>query len=304
MRTEHKEPASKIEVCCSLLGHSRQAYYGGKKHVEKKALQEELIAQRVIAERKIQKRLGGRKLFIKMHDFLQEQRIKIGRDTFFSVLEKHHLLLRRRNRKVMTTNSRHCFKKYPNLIREFEPIFPNQLWVADITYIRIGAGFGYLSLITDGYSRKIVGFCLSRDYTAKGCIAALKMGLDNNKNIGQLIHHSDRGTQYCCHEYVALLNHYGVKISMTEKKDPLENAIAERLNGILKMELLEEIFPSFEVAKLAIAEAVNIYNNHRPHSSISNYYPEQAHTLYGVELKRLWKNYYKPLKKEVEIQAP
>jgi putative transposase len=303
MRIEHKEPARKIDTCCSLLGYTRQAYYQGKKQEEKQALQEGLLIQRVLAERKIQKRLGARKLFFKMQDFMKEHAIDIGRDAFFSVLGKHGLLLRIRKRKAITTNSYHWFKRYPNLIRELVPISPNQLWVADITYIVIGNGFGYLSLITDAFSHKIVGYYLSRDLSAKGCITALKMGLNRNRNTEKLIHHSDRGMQYCCHEYVELLQQGEIKISMTENGNPLENAIAERVNGILKEELLEQIYPCFDTAKQAVAEAVSIYNHHRPHGSISNYTPHEAHSLEGIQTKRLWKNYYKPKIKEVEIQT-
>jgi putative transposase len=303
MRTERKNPAYKIDTCCSLLGYSRQAYYQGKKHREKRALQEELIIQRVLAERKIQKRLGTRKLYFKMKEFMQEHAMGVGRDAFFSILGRHGLLITRRRVKVFTTNSRHWFKRYPNLIKEYVPLLPNQLWVSDITYIAIGKGFGYLSLITDACSRKIVGYHLSRDLSAKGCIAALKMALNNNKSIQNLIHHSDRGMQYCCNEYVQRLNNAKVRISMTENGNPLENAMAERVNGILKQELLEPSYPTFEMARQAVAEAVSIYNHHRPHGSISNYTPHEAHHVEGIDAKRLWKNYHKLKTKEVEIQT-
>jgi putative transposase len=303
MRIEHKSTAQKIDTCCSLLGYTRQAYYQSKRHEEKRVLYEELLIQKVLTERTIQKRLGGRKLFFLLQDFMKEHGITQGRDAFFSLLSGHGLLIRRRKRKAITTNSNHRFKKYPNLIREFVPVLPHQLWVSDITYIVIGKGFGYLSLITDAYSRKIVGFYLSRDLSAKGCIAALKMGLDSNRDFKNLIHHSDRGMQYCCHEYVKLLQGREIKISMTENGDPLENAIAERVNGILKEELLEPAYPCFDSAKQAVAEAVCIYNHHRPHSSVSNYTPQEAHYLEDIQIKRLWKSYYKLKKKEGQIQV-
>jgi len=303
MSIERKRPALKIDTCCSLLGYSRQAYYQGNKHHEKRALQEDILIQRVLAERKIQKRLGTRKLYFKLKGFMQEHKMDVGRDIFFSILRRHGLLIRRRKVKIFTTNSRHWFKRYPNLIREYVPLLPNQLWVSDITYIAIGKGFGYLSLMTDACSRKIVGYHLSRDLSAKGCINALKMGLTNNRNIQNLIHHSDRGMQYCCNEYVQILNNWKIRISMTENGNPLENAIAERMNGILKQELLEQSYPSFETARQAVAEAVSIYNHHRPHGSISNYTPHEAHHKEGIELKHLWKNYYKTKTKEVEIQT-
>jgi putative transposase len=294
MRLEQHQPTRQIGVSCSLLGYSRQAFYQFKKQSEVQALQEELIVQQVIEERKIMKRLGGRKLLLRLRGFLQQHAIGIGRDAFFDLLRRHGLLVRKRKKRVVTTHSNHWLRKYPNLAKEFIPIAPNQLWVADITYLVLENGFAYLSLITDAFSHKIVGFFLSRDLSAHGCCQALIMALKNNPNINGLIHHSDRGVQYCSDQYVNLLNAYQIKISMTENGDPLENALAERMNGILKDELLEECYPTFEVAQQAIAVAISTYNHLRPHGSISNYTPIQAHTLTGLVLKRTWKNYYKP----------
>lgn len=212
-------------------------------------------------------------------------------------------MIRIRRRKAITTDSNHPYRKYPNLIKEFIPIAPNQLWVSDITYIIIGNGFGYLSLITDAFSRKIVGFCLHKTLAAQGTIIALKQALKNNPNTKGLIHHSDRGVQYCCYEYVEILQKNRIKISMTEKGDPLENPIAERVNGILKTELLEEAYYSFEQAKEGIAVAISTYNHLRPHNSIGDLTPFEVHSLNGtVKPKRLWKNYYKPKSKEVQME--
>ena len=235
-----------------------------------------------------------------MNSFLHQHAIGMGRDAFFDVLRAYGLLVRIRKRKAKTTDSNHPYRKYPNLIKEFIPIAPNQLWVCDITYIVMGDGFGYLSLITDAYSRKIVGFCLHKTLSAQGTIAALKQALKNNPNTKGLIHHSDRGVQYCCHEYVEILQSKHIKISMTENGDPLENAIAERVNGILKTELLKERFHSFAEAQEAIAIAISTYNHLRPHNSIGNLTPFEAHSLNRSVLpKRLWKNYYQPKQKEV-----
>lgn len=287
-----------IQTLCSLLGYSRQAFYKFVKHAEKEALQHDLILQEVLRIRKTLKRLGTRKLLFKMEGFMREQHIEIGRDAMFDLLATHKLLIRKRKRRVpVTTFSDHWMRKYPNLIIDFIPTAPNQLWVSDITYITLKDDFAYLSLITDAYSRKIVGFYLSETLSADGCIKALLMALKNNPQLGRLIHHSDRGSQYCCADYVSILDKHFVKISMTQSGDPLENAIAERVNGILKDELLEKIYINYQEAKQAIAAAISIYNYQRPHSSIDMLTPIEAHLREG-ELKRRWKNYYSK-KKEV-----
>jgi putative transposase len=213
-----------------------------------------------------------------MQQFLVAHSFEIGRDAMFNLLSKQGMLITKRKRRgCITTLSRHRFKKYPNIIRDFIPLAPNQLWVSDITYIHLSNGFGYLSLITDAYSRKIVGFYLSETLSAQGSLKALKMAIANNPNRAGLIHHSDRGVQYCCDKYVKLLTDKGIKISMTENGDPLENAIAERVNGILKQELLEEVFPNFKIAQEEIAIACSTYNHLRPHGSINNLKPMEAH---------------------------
>ena len=262
-------------------------------------MQSELLVQGVLRIRKNQKRLGTRKVFFLLGGFMQKHRIRIGRDAFFELLREQNLLVRERKcRKPRTTFSCFWMYRYPNLAKGFIPTSPNQLWVSDITYIHIGEGFGYLSLITDGYSRKIVGFFLCNDLSAKGCIVALKMALKNNPERENLIHHSDRGLQYYSADYVKLLEPV-CRISMTEHSDPLENAIAERVNGILKDELLEQRFKTFAVAQMGVATAISIYNHQRPHSSIDMLTPAVAHTQSGL-LKKHWKNYYS-LKKEKEV---
>jgi transposase InsO family protein len=287
-----------IQTLCSLLGYSRQAFYKFIKHAEKEALQHDLILQEVLSIRKTQKRLGTRKLLFKMDGFMKEHQIEIGRDAMFDLLATHKLLVRKRKRRIpLTTFSDHWMRKYPNLIVDFIPTAPNQLWVSDITYITLKDDFAYLSLITDAYSRKIVGFYLSETLSADGCIKALQLALKNNPQLGRLIHHSDRGSQYCCADYVGILDKHFIKISMTQSGDPLENAIAERVNGILKDELLEKNYPNYEQARQAIAAAISIYNYQRPHSSIDMLTPIEAHLREG-ELKRRWKNYYSK-KKEV-----
>ena len=190
-----------------LLGYSRQSYYQGIKFIQQKAFESDIIIEEVLRYRKHQKRIGTRKLLEEMQDFLAAHHFQIGRDAMFDLLAERGLLVTKRKRKgCITTLSKHRFKKYPNIIRDFIPIAPNQLWVSDITYIHLPNGFAYLSLITDAYIRKIVGFYLSEDLTANGPLQALKMALKENPNINNLIHHSDRGVQYCCDAYVKKTN--------------------------------------------------------------------------------------------------
>ena len=285
-----------------MLGFSRQAYYQQKKQSEKESLQHDLLITEVLEIRKTQKRLGTRKLLYKLGSFIEDHQITIGRDAFFNLLSERNLLVRKRKRrKPITTFSDHWMRKYPNLIEGFYPTAPNQLWVSDITYIVVGDGFAYLSLITDAYSRKIVGFYLSKDLSAEGCIRAFKMALNNNPVLGRLIHHSDRGSQYCCSDYVKILNDNFIKISMTQNGDPRENAIAERVNGILKDELLPKAHINYKEAIRIVSIAVSIYNYQRPHGSIDYLTPIEAHFRSG-KLKRRWKNYYNR-KKEMELEV-
>ncbi len=284
-----------------MLGYSRQAYYQQRKQIEKESLQYGILINEVLEIRKTQKRLGCRKLMHKLESFMAQHQIVIGRDAFFDLLSERNLLVRKRKRrKPITTFSDHWMRKYPNLIEGFYPTAPNQLWVSDITYIVIGNGFAYLSLITDAYSRKIVGFYLSEDLSAEGCIRALEMALDNNPILGRLIHHSDRGSQYCCSDYVKILNYNFIKISMTQNGDPRENAIAERVNGILKDELLDKSHINYNEAVRNVSIAISIYNHQRPHGSIDYLTPIEAHFRSG-KLKRRWKNYYSK-KKDMESE--
>lgn len=290
-----------INTLCSLLGYSRQSFYQNRQQKEKEALQADLLLQEVVIIRTVQKRLGARKLYFIMQQFIEEHSIQIGRDAFFDLLRNNKLLVRKRKRqKPTTTFSNHWMRKYENLIIGFIPTSPNQIYVSDITYITLKEGFAYLSLVTDTYSRKIVGFCLSINLSADGCIQALKMAIANASS-DILVHHSDRGTQYCCLDYVALLTKNNINITMTQSGDPLENALAERVNGILKDELLEGQYLDFNQAKEAVALAVSIYNYQRPHSSIDMLTPIQAYLRIG-ELKKHWKNYY-TYKKGKEVNA-
>jgi putative transposase len=236
-------------------------------------------------------RIGTRKLYHMLAGTLKEHNICIGRDKLFDLLEEYGMLVRRRKRKkVCTTDSNHPFRKYPNLTRELHVLRPNQLWVSDITYIRITDGFCYLSLVTDAYSRKIVGHCLYPTLQKEGPLKALQQALAaRSTSVHALMHHSDRGRQYCCDVYVNVLVDSQVIISMTEKGDPYENALAERVNGILKDEfLLDRKFADYENATGAVNIAVSTYNTLRPHASCNYQTPDQAHQQQGP-LPMRWK---------------
>lgn len=290
MIAKERDGGRSLEVICRLLGRTRQAYHKRNRCEERESARSELVVQEVVKIRATQKRIGVRKLYHMLGDFLAGHGIVMGRDAFFDLLRENALLVRKRRARKPRTTFASPWKRYPNLIREVVPTGANQVWVSDITYVRVGEGFAYLSLITDAYSRKIVGYSLYRDLSARGCVEALRMALRGNRDRDGLIHHSDRGLQYSSAAYMKVLGRK-IRVSMTEKSDPLENAIAERVNGILKDELLEKRFESFDEAQKKIGEAVSIYNHLRPHLSIDMLTPAEAHTRRG-SLKRHWKNYF------------
>jgi transposase InsO family protein len=281
-----------LRELCGLLGYSAQAYYQYDQHSEHRIFKEEELIQQVMAHRRLQPRLGARKLLVVMQQCMQQDGLAISRDAFFELLRDRGLLIRIKRRRVRTTFSAHRFRKYANLINGFTPERPNQLWVSDITYIRLqGENFAYLSLVTDAYSRKIIGFCVSHDLSAASCIKALQMALAQRTGDLPLIHHSDRGTQYCSRGYTKLLQRKDILISMTQSGNPRDNAIAERVNGILKQEYLTEIYRDVKQARLAVSSIIPVYNGSRPHTSLDMMTPDQAHQTAG-HIKRKWKNYY------------
>jgi len=282
-----------LRELCRLLGYSSQAYYQYQKATESRTFKQEEVIQQVLERRRLQPRIGARKLL----EIIQPL---MGRDAFFDLLRDSGLLVRRKRIRVRTTFSAHRFRKYPNLIEELVVNRPNQLWVSDITYLRIAQDFAYLSLITDAYSRKIIGFCLSHDLSTDSCLKALRMALATRLNDQPLIHHSDRGTQYCSQAYTNLLKKKGIDISMTQSGNPRDNAIAERVNGILKMELLSDNYVNIGTANQSVKQAINVYNTRRPHSSLDMLTPEVAHQTEGP-LKRRWRNYYPKNEKEVAM---
>jgi putative transposase len=281
---------------CRLLGHSPQAYYQYQKTSGKKSLEEDLLIQQVLYHRIHQPRIGCRKLHEMIGPFMEDHDIYIGRDLLFDLLRENDLLIARRRRsQPQTTDSNHWMKKYPDLIKDIRLAHADELWVSDITYIRLRKKkFAYLSLITDAYSRKIVGFCMNIDLSAKGPLMALEMALKGRTSDKPLIHHSDRGSQYCGDGYITLLKSNAIDISMTQSGNPRDNAIAERVNGILKQELLEDAYSSINQAQCSAEIAIDIYNRLRPHSSVDMMTPEKAHTQTGP-INRRWKGLFNPV---------
>ena len=294
-----EDPGLSLTRSCRLLGFTRQAYYQHFWDQQEKKVEHELVLQEVQRIRKEHPSIGSRKLHIMLHDFLKEHQIKMGRDALFNLLSQHYMLIRKRKRRVYTTQSNHWLKKYPNLIKDKEISKANQVWVSDITYLKINSGFVYISLITDAYSHKIVGYDLSDNLEAIHASNALQMAISNainsNFSLDELIHHSDRGIQYCSHAYIDILQNNDIKISMSDKGKPLQNSIAERINGILKYEYLFHYqIDDKHQAKQLLEKIVYSYNYNRPHLSCNMLTPIQAH-LSQSKLKRLWKNYYKKL---------
>ncbi|MFA7402243.1 MAG: IS3 family transposase [Bacteroidales bacterium] len=262
---------------CKYFDISKSGYYASLKKEEKDMLNTEIILKLVQEKRTKMPRVGCKKLYFDLYEKLQDIE-KIGRDKFISILRDNDLLVNIKRKYVKTTNSRHRFYKYNNLLYDKTLTIPNECWVADITYIRTVNKFLYLSLLTDAYSRKIVGWYLSNSLSIEGCLQTLKMALKQRKSKTPLIHHSDRGIQYCSNEYVNLLEKNSIDISMTEQNHCYENAIAERVNGILKNEfLLDSTFKNYDQCYKAVKEAIETYNNERPHWSLGLKTPTQVH---------------------------
>lgn len=267
-----------VSGLCRRAGISRQNYYACRRVRQREHAEEELIVELVRRERRLQPRLGGRKLFFMLQGEFSEHGISIGRDRFFEVLKRANLLVEAKAGRARTTNSRHSLPVFRNLFSGRTWDGPNQAWVSDLTYVRTEEGFLYAALITDAYSRKIVGYHIGDNLEAQGCIWALEMALKWLPAGQQPIHHSDRGCQYCCHAYVERLQKRRLPISMTEVQHCYENALAERVNGILKQEYeMDRTFRTKEQAKGALEQAVMLYNNRRPHLGLNYRCPAQAH---------------------------
>ena len=285
-----------VSLVCRLFGHCRQAFYQSKADIGKEVERDRQLLNAVTEIRNEDSRVGGYKLWLMLISMFGRDYVP-GRDRFFVLMRRKGLMLPKPKPRH-TTNSNHRYHKWKNLIKSLVLTAANQLWVADITYIALGNGdVCYLHLITDAYSHKVVGWALADTLKAAVSMQALRMAIDQARETGgrecltNLIHHSDRGVQYCCDAYVAMLKSHGITISMTEDYKPTDNAVAERVNGILKT---EGIYPrkqpsSLEDARAFISRFIQFYNCQRPHMSIGYKTPSEAHLEHG-EQKKMWRN--------------
>jgi len=249
-----QNPNNRISDACEVFRVTRDAWYKANSRTEKKEMHKTIILNEILRIRKELRGNGGRKLKFQLEGFLELHGIQFGRNKVFALLKEHNLLIKRKKNRKLTTNSDHPFRKYKNLVKKLVPARPNQIWVSDITYVPTGAKLGYLSLLTDAFSRKIIGWSFEKSLHAFGPVNALKQAIKQRKSTDVLYHHSDRGVQYCRHEYIRLLNKNKILISMTQNGDPGENALAERVNGILKIDFLKsacsEKFPARQLRRL------------------------------------------------------
>ena len=296
-----------VALVCRLFGHCRQAFYQSRADIEKEKGHERKAIEAVREIRQEDPGIGGYKLWLMLIDMFGRA-IVPGRDRFFVLLRRKGLMLPKPKPRH-TTNSNHRYHKYKNLIKGIVLTAANQLWVADITYIALAGGdVCYLHLITDAYSHKIVGWALARTLKAAITMQALRMAIEQavamkgSEVLTGLIHHSDRGVQYCCDAYVAMLKAYGISISMTEDYKPTDNAVAERTNGIIKVECVyrQKCFNSFEHACRVIERYIHFYNYRRLHMSIGYKVPAVAHLEQG-EQKKMWKNEIYPPKSATNV---
>ena len=289
-----QEPDVSVKTLCSLFGKTRHAHYDYLSRLDQNVLIQDVVVHEVSLIRADLPKLGTRKLHFMLKNPLQKHGITVGRDYLFDLLCSRGMLIKRRRRRCITTDSNHWMRKYDNLIKEIEITRAEQIWVSDITYLTLNSSFVYLSLITDAYSHQIMGYQVQSDLSAEGCIGALKMALlKRTTPLLTLTHHSDRGSQYCSKSYIDLLKDGKLAISMTQSGSPYDNAIAERVNGILKTEFeIEKSTGSMTDLKIKIARVINVYNKLRPHDSCESLTPEQAHLRAGI-LGKNWKNYRK-----------
>lgn len=291
MKRQH--PGMSQQELCRSLGVSRQAHHKYVHRSERVLLGQEEVIHRVKEIRSVMPRLGGVKLYHELRPHIQNLPLPFGRDRFFELLREEGLLIRRSRRSVRTTMSRHGMPVYPDLVKGLKITHPGQVWVSDITYWRVEDGFYFIFLVSDACSKKIIGYDVAMGMDGDYALRALCMAMKDSIHALQgIIHHSDRGSQYCYREYTKELKKEAMKISMTQDSDPRDNAIAERINGILKNELLyHHQVENLAQAKPILAEAVRVYNEQRPHLSCDMMKPAEAHLL-NYSLPKRWRNYY------------
>ena len=275
-----------------MFGISKQAYYKRIKTQQTKTKKHELVLKEVATIRKKMTQTGTRKLFRHLQPIFQLHQIKMGRDALFDLLRFNQLLIRKTKRFHITTDSNHFFYSSPNRVKDLKITHAEQVFVNDITYIKTDEGHAYLSLVTDAYSKKIMGWCLDDNMKVSLVKDALLMAHKNRMyNRPRVIHHSDRGMQYCCPDYTEFAKHLNFEMSTTQNSDPYENAIAERINGVLKYEFgLRKVLPSVEVGRKIVKQAIEIYNNERLHWSLDLKTPQYVHERYN---KQKYKSYVK-----------
>ncbi len=289
--SEKKEKAFKIKWIYESLGLSKQAYYQRIASYKIKEIHNNSVIDFVLEIRERMPRTGTRKLLDHLQEKFIQNNIKMGRDALFDLLRSRGLFIKRTKHFHITTDSKHFYYKSPNLLYNLAITHAEQVFVADITYIKTDAGHAYLALVTDAYSRKIMGWALENNMRVEMVKNALKMAHKNcvfsHKNI---IHHSDRGIQYCCPDHSEFAENKGFILSTTQKYDPYENAIAERINGILKYEFgLKRTLKSIQLAKAMTKEAVEIYNNERTHWSLDLKTPQSVHLQYDKQINKSYK---------------
>ena len=284
---------------CRLLGVSKQAYYKHEDRLMQHLAQESFVIEFIKDVRKKDPGIGGNKLWLMYRGYFGEEN-SVGYNRFYDIIEQHGLKVRKRRRRVSTTDSKHNLPLYPNLVKDLIPNRPRQLFVSDITYIPLWSTlihgeyrFCFLSLVTDYYTKEIVGYSVGATLETEYTLKALDMALKHceAKDLSKLIHHSDRGVQYASYAYTERLKQHGIAISMTESGNPKDNAVAERVNNTIKNELFKGMkFHSIEEVQKALRVAVDFYNNERPHLSLDGKTPTQAGSMKG-EIKKKWTSF-------------
>ncbi len=291
-----QEKAGTITALCCQLGFSKQAYYKGLAEKGQKCAARETIRNQVISLKSTMPQLGGRKIhYLLNHKRATEQLPRVGRDRLFRLLREEDLLVKRKRRYVKTTDSRQWMRRFPNLIHDLDICRPEQVWVADITYITLAHGFCFLHLVTDAYSKRVMGYHVSHNMSAESTATALQMAIKGRQYDKTLIHHSDRGLQYQSQLYIKILGRNGIQISTTQDSSPYNNAIAERINGILKHEFGIEDLPDQTTAEIMVKEAIHTYNQLRPHFSNHLLTPNQMHNQSLLQIKKWNKKVKEPL---------